>query len=91
MRTESLRLLQQAVRINPHVTLAALAADGSYGEALIDVYAEDTTGGAKAFSPESWDTLLEEVDNDPRTLSQYMDTPAVRAMVRTQEAVNANA
>ena len=91
MRPESLKLLIEAARINPHVTVSALAADDKYGEALVDVYAEDTTKGAKAFSPESWDSLLEEVDNDPRTLAQYMDTPAVRAFIRAQEAAHVSA
>lgn len=89
MRTESLRLLQQAARINPAVTLKALAADDEYGEALIDVYCADTCAGAKAFTVTDWDTILEEVDNDPRTLAEYMDTPAVRALVRAQEASHA--
>lgn len=91
MRPESLRLLQQASQINPNATVSLLAADTSYGEALIDVYAEEATGGAKAFSPESWDSLLEEIDNDQRTIGQYVDSPGVRTLIRAQEVTHAAA
>jgi hypothetical protein len=92
MRSESLRLLLEAARINPSATLPAVAGENDeYAEALIDVYAGSATGNAKSWSVESWDTLLEEIDSDPRTLAQYVDTPQVRALVRAQEANHANA
>lgn len=92
MRPESLRLLQQAVRINPSATLRAISLEhpkskDDLAEALIDVYAADAHGG-KAFSVNAWDGVLEELDNDPRTLAEYMETPEVRAMIRAQEATH---
>lgn len=90
MRPESLRLLQQAVRINPHVTVASLAADKAYGEAMVDLFCHIATGGAKFFGPTDWDTLLEELDCTTTPLGVYMDTPEVRALIRAQEAANAN-
>ncbi len=85
MRPESLRLLQQAVRINPSVTVSALAADETYGEAVIDALA----GDAKEWTAESWDATLEEIDNNPTTLAVLMDTPTMQKAIRAQEAAHA--
>jgi prophage DNA circulation protein len=74
MRPESLRLLQQAVRINPAATLRAIAQEHPK---------------SKDDLAEAWDAVLEEIDNDPRTLAEYMETPAVRALIRAQEVANA--
>lgn len=92
MRPESLRLLMQAVRINPAATLRAIAQEhpkskDDLAEALIDVYCGMHEG--RTFSAEAWDAVLEEIDNDPRTLAEYMETPAVRALIRAQEVANA--
>lgn len=89
MRPESLKLVVEAARINPHVSVSALAADDKYGEALIDVYVESNGKGAKSFTADCWDTFLEEVDNDPTPVGQYVDSPAVRSLIRAQEASNA--
>lgn len=91
MRTESLRQLQQAQRINPHVTVSELAGDEEYGEAIIDVYAHVKTAGATSFDPKSWDALLDAADEDQTTLSTFMDSPEVRTLIRAQEAPHANA
>lgn len=100
MRPESLRLLQQAVRINPAAKLAAIAQEhpkskDDLAEALIDVYVDalytpppDTN--PKYWTQTNWEGALEELDNDPRTLTEFMDSPAVRAMIRAQEAAHAN-
>jgi hypothetical protein len=90
MRTDSLRKLQQAARINPHVKVSALAADDVYGEPLVDVYVE-VESESEAWTVGAWDDLLEKVDADERTLVEFMDTPAVRAMLRAQEAAHAAA
>lgn len=95
MRPESLRLLQQALRINPAATLSAIAQEhpkskDDLAEALIDVYV-DTAAESKNWQQSNWDAALEELDNDPRTLAEFMDSPAVRAMVRAQEVPHAAA
>jgi len=90
MRPESLRLLLQAARINPAASVSGVAKDNTRtSEALIDVHAHVSTGGASTWSDESWDSLLEEIDNDPRTLAQFVDTPEVRALIRAQEVARA--
>lgn len=87
MRTESLSILQKARRINPHAPIAWLAAESDEtGEAMVDVYGHVSSGGATAWDVNSWDAMLEELDNDPRTLCTFMDTPAVCALIRAQEA-----
>lgn len=91
MRPGSLSLLQTAARINPHVTIAALAADPAYGEAMVDVFCETSTGGAKSFSPDDWDTLLDSLDEDTTLLGAFMDSAPVRALIRAQEAPHATA
>jgi hypothetical protein len=93
MRPESLRLLQQAVRINPAAKIAAIAQEhprskDDLAEALIDVYV-DTAAESKDWQQSNWDAALEELDNDPRTLTEFMDSPAVRALIRAQEATHA--
>lgn len=87
MVPESLSLLQQAVRINPSVTVSALAADKTYGEALIDVYVG--VGDAPlAWDVTSWDAALEEIDSDARTIADFVATPEVQKAIRALEATH---
>lgn len=86
MRPKSLNLVLSAARINPGAPVSTVAREGGeYAEALIDVYA----GDAFAWTAEGWEDLLEEIDNDPRTLAQFVDCPAVRALIRKQGAGHA--
>lgn len=91
MRPESLRLVLDATRINPSATLSAVARETDrYAEALIDVYVELITKGAKTFDVISWDDLLAHLNRDQRTLAQFIDTLEVRTLLRSQETSNAN-
>lgn len=90
MRHESLRLVIEAARINPAATVRSVATGNDrYAEALVDVYAHGATGGASTWTSESWESLLEAIDQDPRTLAQYVDSVEVRALIRAQEATSA--
>jgi hypothetical protein len=92
MRPESLRLLREAARINPSAFVRDVANQGDqFAEALFDVHAAHHTHEQKAYSPGDWEALTEELDNDPRTLAQYIDQPSVRALIRAQEAAHAAA
>jgi hypothetical protein len=95
MRPTSIHLLQQAVRINPNAKIAAIVQEhpkskDEFAEALIDVYAETDDFGTKTWTLEGWNNLLQQLVREPDTLSEFMDTPEVRALIRAQEVVNAN-
>lgn len=87
MKPESIRLLQQAVRLNPHVSISALAADKQFGEAVIDA----CLGDAKEWTAESWDATLEEIDSNPTTLATFMETPTMQRAIRSLEVAHATA
>ena len=93
MRPESVRLVIEAARINPHATIQDVVGQihDKFSDAIVDVYAQVKTGGATAFDVKSWDTLLDTADEDTQTLAQFVDTPEVRALIRAQEAGHANA
>lgn len=90
MRPESLRMLQQAVRINPSATLRAIVTNrpkskDELAEALIDVY---THGGPRTWSVVGWSAVTDELDYDTRTLAEFMGSAHVRALIRAQEATH---
>lgn len=82
MKAESLRLLQQAVRINPGARVFELAKDKLFGEAMIDACVDDS-----AYSAARWTETMNAIDNDVRTLSQFMnDARTLRAVARINES-----
>jgi hypothetical protein len=91
MRPESLRLLQQAARINPTVRIALLATDKQYGDAMVDVYEAALQPGRTGWSFADWDReVLSPLDRESRKLGDFMDSLTVRALIRAQEAAHAN-